>query len=266
MWAGIQSSAFCQSNEIGLFVGMSYYIGDINPGKQFYMPGLAIGGLYRKNFNRRWTLKATGTYGTLKGDDAKSKDQNQNIRNLSFKSIDLDFTAQMEFNFFRYELGHEIYKFTPYISAGLGLMYFNPKAELNGTVYKLHDLSTEGQDITAYPDRFAYKRLQPTIPFAIGFKWSPLRNLGLGLEWSWRKTFTDYIDDVSKTYANKAAISAERGAEAAALSDRTGILTDNTGRMRGNAKNNDWTSFFGLTVSFLVGNNKPCDAYNSTFE
>jgi hypothetical protein len=38
------------------------------------------------------------------------------------------------------------------------------------------------------------------IPFGIGAKMNVSKKVGIGLEWGPRKTFTDYLDDVSGTY------------------------------------------------------------------
>jgi hypothetical protein len=88
------------------------------------------------------------------------------------------------------------------------------------------------------------------------------RGFGMGLEWGMRRTFTDYLDDVSKTYADVVAVSAENGPDAGALSDRSVDPGTNTDRQRGNSKTNDWFSFAGLSLTFNIkGKQSQCPAY-----
>jgi hypothetical protein len=81
--------------------------------------------------------------------------------------------------------------FNVYGYGGVGLLYFNPKAELNGTWHALQPLQTEGVE---------YSRITPVIPFGLGvrFKFGP--NMNIAIEGGYRKIFTDYLDDVSTVY------------------------------------------------------------------
>ena len=79
----------------------------------------------------------------------------------------------------------------------------------------------------------------------------------MAFEWGLRYTFTDYIDDVSTTYANPIAIGAEKGSVARELSDPSvdrKSTIDNTGRQRGNSKNNDLYAFTGVIITFKIAN------------
>ncbi len=70
-----------------------------------------------------------------------------------------------------------------------------------------------------------------------------------------RKTFTDYIDDVSTRYYDPALIAAKRGPSAAFLSDPS-IGTDlnytNVGRQRGNPTTKDWYNFSGIALTIKL--------------
>jgi hypothetical protein len=59
----------------------------------------------------------------------------------------------------------------------------------------------------------------------IGFKYTIDRRWGISLEYGFRYTFTDYIDDVSKTYYDRDALAEYRGDLAAALSDKSKATT-----------------------------------------
>ncbi len=255
-----------QRSQVGLMGGVTYYIGDLNPSKQFYLVKPAGGIFYRYNLNQRLALRGNIIYGNIEGDDAKSSDTTALNRNLSFKSMVLEFSGYFEFNFFNYLLGDPDHPFTPFVFAGASIYRSNPKAELNGSSFALQPLGTEGQGTTAYPDRKKYSLTNPTLLFGVGIKWNVFRGVGMQLEWGMRRTFTDYLDDVSKTYADPLALAAENGANAAALADRSTDPGSNVGRQRGNSKTNDWFSFAGLGITFNIkGKDKSCPAYKQHY-
>ncbi len=260
----ITLNVFSQRSEIGVFGGTSYYLGDLNPKKHFALPALAFGILYRYNFNPRFAYKLIASYGTLEGNDANVK---FNVdRNLSFKSPVLELSNQIELNFMKYVPGNMDYPFTPYIFSGFSVFYFNPKAEYNGHTYDLQPLGTEGQGTSAYPDRQKYSLSNLAIPFGVGFKFNLSKFISIGLEWGLRKTFTDYIDDVSSTYADTKILASESGSLSAVLSDRSLPVNDqqinHTGLQRGNSKTKDWYSFAGLIITIKLKNkSKMCNIY-----
>ena len=70
-----------------------------------------------------------------------------------------------------------------------------------------------------------------------------------------RKTFTDYLDDVSKRYYDPVLLAAAHGETAAIMSDKS-IGTDpnytNRGRQRGNATTKDWYAFAGIILTLKL--------------
>ncbi|MBR9861040.1 hypothetical protein GYB22_09915 [bacterium] len=106
-----------------------------------------------------------------------------------------------------------------YVNFGGGFVYYQPKAELNGVVYKLRYLGTEGQ--LYLPGKSPYSLFSPVIPFGFGKKIPMANGTRLCLDVSLRKTFTDYLDDVSTVYADPARIAEQAGPAAAALADRS---------------------------------------------
>lgn len=235
--------------EIGIFGGGSYYLGDLNPGKQFQLVKPAFGAFLRHNFNERVAVNLSGTIGKVAGDDAVSGYDPS--RNLNFNSNITDISATMEINFFEYFIGSLRNYITPYMFGGGGVVLFNPKGIYGGETYELQPLGTEGQNSNVYPDRDPYKKVAFQIPFGIGVKYSLNDFIGINAYWSMHKTFTDYLDDVSTTYYLDLAGSnpAETGIEGL-LSDPT--LSHNTGMQRGNSQNNDWYSTAGVTLSVRI--------------
>jgi len=258
------NTSMAQRLELGLFGGASYYIGDLNPKKHFEMTKPAFGALMRYNINPRLAVKINGYYGNVAGDDAITKFNEK--RNLHFKSHVLEFGSQLELNFLPYVTGHKDYYFAPYIFAGISVFNYNPQAKYQDSWVALQPLGTEGQGTVAYYEREPYNLTALAIPFGIGFKYSLSKNICFGAEWGMRKTNTDYLDDVSTTYADPNILIAEKGPIAAALADRSLSLPGdppNTGLQRGNSKNNDWYSFIGVFVTFKVSASRrgDCPAY-----
>lgn len=260
---GSVQAQFARS-EVGVFGGVSYYVGDLNPSKHFLLSKPAFGIIYRYNISPRFALKINGLYGTIEGSDAISKANSS--RNLSFKSYITDISVQIELNFLKYITGHDKYKFSPYIFAGISLFNFNPRAQINGSWYALQPIGTEGQGTTLPNVSKRYSLTNVAIPFGLGIKYSPAKFLCIGAEWGLRKTFTDYLDDVSTVYADPVILAAENTEIAAMLADRTiradGEAVNNTGLQRGNSKTKDWYSYAGIFVQFRIKQkNGLCDAY-----
>lgn len=258
------SQVFNRYSELGLFGGVSYYMGELNPGKQFFMVRPGGGLVYRYNTSRRFAWEIHGLYGSVQAEDARSGKDNQVMRNLSFRSQIIEFAGLLHFNFFNYEIGNPETPATPYIFGGIGLFRFNPKADFQGEWIALQPLGTEGQGSPVYADRKQYSLMGANIPFGFGVKFHAFNRLGFSLEWGLRKTFTDYLDDVSTTYADPDVLFATHGELAALLADRSLVNPGkiNTGRQRGNSTNKDWYSFAGLTITYkIVPRKAECAAY-----
>jgi len=234
--------ARAQTLEIGLSGGVSYYLGDINPGLPYVYSRPAYGALVRYNINNRWSARFSYTRGTLIGDDLKSNAVA--YRELNFKSHVNDFSLIAEFNFLEYFTGSKKNYFTPYIFGGVGLFTFKP---FNFDGVDLHASGTEGQNIN-YDGRTPYKLWNVAFPFGFGFKYSLTDRLAFGLEWGMRKTFTDYIDDISTTYYTSGD----------PVSDPTGM--HDAGMQRGNSKTMDWYNFtlVSLTYKFNLYGSRKC--------
>jgi hypothetical protein len=151
-------------------------------------------------------------------------------------------------------------KISPYLFGGVALFHFNPYAfDTLGNKVFLKPLSTEGQGLSAYPDRKEYKLTQFAIPFGGGIKFRVSSNVVLGYEIGLRKIFTDYLDDVSGRYIDPFVLAQERGLKAVEMSYRGGELKDGDpnypveGNPRGGSKFKDWYYFQGLTLTIGIG-------------
>ena len=238
--------------ELGIVLGASNYFGDLNTSYSLKRIGPAGGVVARYNFNNRICIKLAGTYGRLRAMDSDSENPFQRARNLSFRAGVVDASLQLEFNFFPYIHGSDQDYYTPYIFIGAGASYANPKANLDDTWVALQPLGTEGEPIGG-----EYPLANPAIAYGIGFKTDINSVLSLNVELSGRALFSDYLDDVSTTYPNLLQLQNLRGVTAARLSDRSGEVVPEpigeTGRQRGNSKNNDAYGFLTVGVMYYLG-------------
>lgn len=223
--------------------GSSSYFGELkNPGKTID-PKVNIALGLQTYLTKRLNVRAEFTYFTLKGDDAKADDGSRRRRNLSFTSGNFELSATGAYNLL--PNGHRFYQrpmINIYPFAGIGVMYMNPRAELDGQKYSLQPLQTEG---------VKYSRVQPVIPYGFGarLKMGPFFNLSI--EGGWRLTFTDYIDDVSTVYPDPASFS---NPAAAALSMRYATPVP-AGTQRGNPDKNDGYFLLNAKVEYYLPHN-----------
>lgn len=255
----LKAQEFTPHSELGVIGGVSYYLGDLNH-THFKNSNLSGGIVVRKNIDRRFTYKAEIILGSLNADDREN--QNDSIaldRGLHFKSSFQEISGQIEFNFLPYETGNALYRWTPFVFAGVSLFHFNPQAEnQNGEWVNLQELGTEGQGTSAFPDRKKYPLIQFSIPMGGGLKIGVSKSFNIIIEYAARKTFTDYLDDVSETYPGGSVLLPEGGNLAVQMSDPTG--THIAGEARGDKQDNDWYSFLGITFSFKIKNDiQGCD-------
>ncbi|MBN1338997.1 MAG: outer membrane beta-barrel protein [Bacteroidales bacterium] len=234
-----------QTLEAGLFAGGSYYLGDLNPAFHFMQTQLNLGIVARYNVDGRWAFKVGAYRGALKGDDQKSKYLED--RNLKFNMSLTEVSAVAELNFLDYFTGSLRNYFTPFIFGGMAVYYGIPKV---GNL-ELRELGTEGQNIN-FDDRELYSFTNFSIPFGIGFKYSISNKICLAFEWGLRKTFADYLDDVSTTYylESDAIEPGEVNYNELTFSDPT--FDHQPYMQRGYSKTNDWYGFAGLTLTYKI--------------
>ncbi|MDQ3102183.1 MAG: DUF6089 family protein [Bacteroidota bacterium] len=251
-----------QVNEVGITVGGSYYIGDLNPTRHFPKhTGLTGGILFRHNLNERLAIRFQGIYGALEAYDSDGKDTIQWLRNLHFRSPLIEGSLLFEINFFKYRSRKKDGKnWTPFVFGGLAYFRTNPQAYFNDEWHDLQPLGTEGQGTTARGEDY-YKIDNIAIPFGAGLKLNAGR-VDFQLEWGMRRTYTDHIDDVHGTYVDNAVLAFENGPLSAILADRSGLNSPfytNTDRQRGDMNTRDWYIYSGLSITYIISRFSDCD-------
>lgn len=253
--------------EVGINGGGMNYLGDLNDQSMLGRLNMGYGAFFRYSIDERWGVSAQGAYGHIEGGNPRGLEGVRGDcieeRNLSFLSYVGEVSARVEFNFFPYGRAGQQYHWTPYIFAGIGLFGFNPTARytspLTGEIewVALQPLGTEGQGTNEYPDRSKYTLIQANIPFGIGFKFKPNNLLAFSVEYGFRKTWTDYLDDCSLTYVGGDLLNHYHPQEpSAALADRTGEVCPGyehaPGLLRGDDTLDDWYAYICATVSFRL--------------
>ena len=256
-----------QEGEFGLSLGAAHYFGDLNTRAHINRPKIAAGVFFRKNFSNYVALRVGANFAQVGYSDVYN-DHNEFMtrRNLSFNSNIWELAVQGDFNFYRFMPGEDEFRFTPYITFGVGIFNYDPYAFLNGDKYFLRPLGTEGQGDTSYPDRKQYSSMALSVPFGVGFKYSINERMNVGFEIVHRFTNTDYLDDVSKTYVDPAIFPPNPDGSASPayyLQDRsyeTGPRIGGKGVQRGNSRQRDQFATAVLTLSFNLQSYK-CPTY-----
>ncbi len=230
-------------------LGLASYYGDLKEKTISLSQSRFMGSIgARYDLSEHLAARSYISFGSLRADDKKGNSGMQ-LRNLHFQSNIIEWEAGLHYSI----LNLNYHWWTPYVAAGVGIFHFNPKAvDANGNKVKLKPLSTEGQGIVA--GKKEYKLTQFNIPIAIGVERMINDDIRLGLELAYRKTFTDYIDDVSDTYIDQTVLLAARGQQAVDLAYRGNEAGAGpypiAGATRGSADNKDGYVYIGLTVTW----------------
>ncbi|MBK8492334.1 MAG: outer membrane beta-barrel protein [Saprospirales bacterium] len=261
--------AKAQFLEVGANLGLSNYRGDLsNNSVSLYLKETkgSFGIFASYHLNDLLAVRLGAQYAGISGSDANAPGEEIRSRNLSFRSILLEGSLVGEFyvpGFQPYNLSKPV---SPYIFAGIAGAYFNPKTEFAGETVSLQPLGTEGQGMPGFGA--PYSRVAFSIPFGLGVKFAVTDLFNVGLELGLRRSFSDYLDDVSGTYVSYEQLLAGNGPLAAALGNRTGEYQGKdpvsvaTGTRRGDQAKGDWYYIMGITLSWnfldngLVGGRK----------
>jgi hypothetical protein len=252
-----------QAAEINLFGGLSNYLGDLNQkliaSKNM---GKVVGINFKYPLTEHFWLRGSVAKGKLAGHD-KDNSPELRVRNLSFQTGLTDGYIAVEYRLFSPDRS----AITPYVFSGGGIFHFNPYVHFgdkNEKVY-LQPLGTEGQGLPEYPDRKMYKLTKFFIPLGGGLLWTLNDKWFLGIEFRNNVTFTDYLDDVSDSYALQGPLLRDRGPLAVELAWRRdeydGRSYPTVETSRGNPNNNDWYYYLGLHVGFKLQSGSANSSY-----
>ncbi|WNJ21410.1 DUF6089 family protein [Pontibacter sp. G13] len=250
-------SAFLQgqaqrSHAFGGGVGTIYYYGDLTDRFNNSLLRPSFTAYYQYYLIPTMSFKSSFTFGEIGATDDQAIDEGREFRNLHFKSPIYEFSTVVKYEFIRDKhFGSGAYltpHFSPYLFVGISVYGFNPKAKLGGEWYALQPLGTEGQYITnASPG--PYSRFQMNIPLGVGLNIRLAKYAGVNIEFGYRMTFTDYLDDVSTVYPDFKLLEEVSGPTAVQLSRRSPTDYFGPGDKRGNPEAND--GYFVTNVSLV---------------
>ena len=155
--------------DIGGGIGMTGYLGDASS-NLYASPSWDAEILFRYIYNPRFNFKKNFYVGGLGGDTSKMDDILPDGENFKFTTTFYELGEMVEFHFFNYGMGEryrKLKRWTPYITAGLGVTAWKADGKFGAAA---------------------------TIPLGIGFKYKPALRWNLGLEFLMKKTFTDRLD------------------------------------------------------------------------
>jgi hypothetical protein len=256
----VYSQGILKNVSLEVFGGFANYQGELQENTYTFSqarPAGALGASYA--LTDKISLRGLITYGHVQGADSYSSSLQRRQRNLSFysKIYDASLTGVYEF----FDIMEK--RYTPYVFAGVSVFNMGPYTyDSLGKKIGLNNLGTEGQGLPEYPGRKKYKYQNISIPFGGGIRFAVTRNVALGWEFRFNKTFTDYLDDVSSKYADRSLLLAAKGPKAVEMAYRGGELKNGSpvypaaGTVRGNPKTKDWYYFSGITVTYKLFNDR----------
>lgn len=204
LFLGVSIAGRAQFLEYGGGVGMLNYSGDLDRGYPMDNLRFGIRAFHRMNLSDIVAVKYALGYGKVAGSDSQPIDAFAKIRNRSFERGVFEGTLTFEYNFLDYKADHSPIRWSPYLFGGVGF------ARIFGE--RTRD----------------YNKIQPIMPFGLGFKHLIGKQFALGLEIGLRKTFFDELDEVS---------------------DGDLAIRDFT---YGNPEDNDWYSFTSFSLSYII--------------
>jgi OmpA-OmpF porin, OOP family len=181
--------------EVGGFLGLSQYQGDINDSGSFDELNGGYGILARRHLSNNFALRGNLLFGKMSGKDANIA-QNAS-RGFTFSSPMSEISLVAEYDI----LGHKRFSegkfkktFSPYVFGGIGLlMGLSPTNNYNEAA-NVRQIALINQDkAQAVSSSFL------AVPLGLGVKIDLSEKWGLNLEVGKRYTFSDDVDRISKS-------------------------------------------------------------------
>lgn len=162
------------NSEIGLGLGGFNYTGDLTRNYRFANHRFGAALIYRSTISHVISFRTTFSFGSVGAGEIPT-DIAAKKRNAHFSRGIYEVAVGFEYHFLNWREDMRLLRFSPYIHAGLGVFALG-----NNT-----------------PKPAEYSNVQLSIPFGVGMKYILSPHYYLGLEFGVRKTFFDYIDNIS---------------------------------------------------------------------
>jgi hypothetical protein len=165
-----------QRSEIGFGLGVFNYTGDIVRTYDLTTSRPAATVFYRSNISRVISFRTSLTAGQVAASDRHNPiDSFAYKRNASFSIFLMELSGVFEYHFLDWRNDSRKLRFTPYLFAGAALFGISGNAKKTAQ----------------------YSNVQMAIPFGAGVKYVLNPKYYISLEIGMRKTFFDYLDNIS---------------------------------------------------------------------
>jgi hypothetical protein len=169
------NTLLAQRSEVGFGLGTFNYTGDLARSYNFLNSKPAGTVFYRSNLSKVVSFRVSVTAGKIGATDKRPVDAFAEQRNASFNLFLMELSTVVEYHFLNWRDNKHTIRFTPYLFGGLGLF------GMTGNRSKPEE----------------YSNVQGSIPFGLGVKYIYNPKWYFSLEFGPRKTFFDYLDNVS---------------------------------------------------------------------
>ncbi|NOT37140.1 MAG: hypothetical protein HOP11_07160 [Saprospiraceae bacterium] len=237
-----------QSISLGASILGSNYSGDITADNMAILkqtsPGCGVHLSYE--MDHLFTFRANYEFLKVFADDKLGIQDWQLKRNLNFSSRihSIDISGYLNLK----NLLTERYKrLNINLLAGYTLFNYNPIANYQGTQIELRSLGTEGQGMKGYASK--YSNWANAINFGTNIEFLITEKFSIETQLLFRKTNTDYLDDISSNYVNYETLYQQNGVMAAELGNKIHAAT---GSQRGNPLDQDWFQSLSLGVKYRI--------------
>ena len=212
-------------------------------------------GLERR-IEQRVSARVNLTTFQLRGSDALAGNEGRIPRNLNFTSWNAELSVIGVVQLFP-ELGRYYQRpvINPYVFAGIGALYYNPRTDIPAVDHDGNALADAGKMTSLRQYETELKKYSPvtvTIPFGVGVKMMIAPPLNISVNGGFRYTGSDYLDDVSTQHYDDSKFASPL---AAALADRgpeIGYAIRPEGSVRGNPKKKDAYFIFSIRVDYYL--------------
>jgi hypothetical protein len=182
------NTTLAQNFDIGLTLGVNAYNGDVDINAKNLPSTLRLGiglvGKYR--LSNSLLLRGHVITGTLAASEKNHSETWRQARGLSFQTQMTELAGLVEWEFL--EKGRT----TLYAFGGAGATFFNPNTDFNEpNPFISTDINADA--------KANFSKTTAVIPLGLGVKYGLNNNFNLSFEMGMRKTFSDYLDGISKT-------------------------------------------------------------------
>ncbi len=245
------ANLFAQTWAIGFFTGGTYSYCDVS--NEFIRENVQYAGYVfaKKKLTNSFSAVVNVGYIQIKGLDSLSQSGFQNQRNLNFFTDIYEVSVAVAYQF-RHQRYLPKYSLRPFISFGIGLIYFIPQTKFHGKIYNLAKLRTSG---------YLYPQIVPVFPIRTGVQMFLTSKLQVGIDMGACITTSSDLDDIrgNSVYPSPKNLPEK---ESRMVYDRskhpidseTGYGYGFPGKMRGkNDSKPDMYFTFGVSFTYTIG-------------